>query len=335
MQMLRPRPPQPPYAGESYHGRPALKPTPWNWTVSGYIFLAGTAGAAQALGWIGSRADPRAWRGAVRNARLLALGSSAAGAGLLIADLRTPSRWYNMLRILRPTSPMSVGTYILTAFGVFSAIGGLGELPLGHGRAARWLARSAEVAQPGAALTGAGAATYTASLMSATSTPEWAAAPRALGMRFAASAIACGAAALALGERAGGRSAAAHRLEAVAALATVAQLWAGAAGKAAREEAGIEDYRPADAERRRLDSAELLLAGIVPLGAYAADRLAVGRQPLAAAAGSLSLLAGGALLRHAVMRAGMASARRPRVSLRFAQPDNLPARRRADRSRLR
>ena len=52
-----------------------------------------------------------------------------------------------------------------------------------------------------AAVAGAGLSTYTASLLSATSTPLWAAAPRSLAVRFGASSVAAGAASLSLGER--------------------------------------------------------------------------------------------------------------------------------------
>src|SRR3546814_7151430 len=136
----------------------------------------------------------------------MATAGSAAGAVLLIIYLRTPRRWYNRLRIFRPTSPMSVGSYILTAFGGFSALTLLGEFVDGRGRLGRAAEAAAEKAQAGAAVTGAAASTYTAALLSATSTPYWAAAPRHLGVLFASSAVASGAAALPLGERLAGRN---------------------------------------------------------------------------------------------------------------------------------
>src|SRR3546814_5313663 len=133
---------------------PPLKPSPWDWTVSGYIFLAGLSGAAQALAYIGQRIDRAAYSGVRRTARAMATAGSAAGAVLLIIDLRTPRRWYNMLRIFRPTSPMSFGSYILTAFGGFSALTLLGELVEGRGRLGRAAEQAAEQAQGGGTVEG-------------------------------------------------------------------------------------------------------------------------------------------------------------------------------------
>src|SRR3546814_3648346 len=101
-----------------------------------------------------------------------------------------------MLRIFRPTSPMSFGSYILTAFGGFSALTLLGEFVDGRGRLGRAAEAAAEKALAGAAVTGAAASTYTVALFSATSTPYWASAPRHFCVLFASSAVASVAAAL-------------------------------------------------------------------------------------------------------------------------------------------
>ena len=41
---------------------------------------------------------------------------------LLIADLGRPERFHYMLRVVKPSSPMSVGTWILTAYGPGSGV---------------------------------------------------------------------------------------------------------------------------------------------------------------------------------------------------------------------
>jgi protein NrfD len=320
---LRPelRPGLRPWRGESYYGQPPLKNPQWDWKVSGYIVLAGVAGAAQALAWIGSLRDRSGFRAARRNARLMAMAGVAAGSALLIADLKTPHRFYNMLRIFRPTSPMSFGTYILGAFGATSAVSLLEEVPGARRRPG--LRRVARAAQAGAAISGVGAATYTAALMSATSNPYWAAAPRALGAQFATSAVASGAAALALAERAGGRIATAERLEDVAAVASAAHLAASWWGERRRRAVGVDQAAP---RGPALEStgADMILAGALPLAAYALNRASGGRAGVAAVAGSLCVLAGGWLMRDGVLNIGKRAARRPEAAFRLAQPRNLP-----------
>ncbi|MBB4018271.1 formate-dependent nitrite reductase membrane component NrfD [Chelatococcus caeni] len=311
------------YRGETYYDRPALKAAHWDWTVSSYIFLTGLAGAAQAIAAIGQALDRDRYRGVLRNARFLSSIGSAVGAGLLIADLKTPKRFYNMLRILRPTSPMSFGSYIFGAFGGLSWLSALGELRSGRGRLARLVRRSADVAQVGAGLTGAGASTYTAALMASTSTPFWAAAPRWLGLQFATSAVASAAATLSLAERWGGRTDNSRRLDRLAALATAAHLVASLGARRQRHDKGLDEVSESP-QGRRLELGDLVIGGAVPLAAYALHRLTRERAPALSVVGSLAVIAGGFLLRHGTMNAGHASARKPRAYFRFAQPENLP-----------
>lgn len=315
-----------PWSGETYYGLPPLKPAPWKWMVSGYVYLAGLAGAAQVLAGIAQHLDPRRWRGMVRHARYLSAVGTAAGAVLLIADLRTPRRWYNMLRILRPTSPMSVGSYILSAFGAFSGITALGEMLRGRGRAGRLAEGAANLAQVPAAIAGAGAATYTASILAATSSPLWAAAPRHLGALFATSATAMAAAALSLGERWAGRRENSRRLDDVAAVATAAHLGVSFALQRRWRNAGVSRPIHGTPSKRLLVTGDVVLAGVVPLSAYAINRLGGNRMPAASVVGSLALIAGGYALRHGLMRAGMESAKRPASYFASAQPEHLPRR---------
>ena len=56
-----------------------------------------------------------------RVARKVALGALVPSPPLLIIDLGRPERFYNMLRIFKPRSPMSMGAWALTAFGSLGA----------------------------------------------------------------------------------------------------------------------------------------------------------------------------------------------------------------------
>lgn len=311
------------YGGETYHGLPSLKRSFWGFPVGAYIFLGGMCGAAQVLATLGQGLDRRVGGTVLRNARLLSLGGSTVGAGLLIWDLYTPQRFYNMFRIFRATSPMSIGTYVFGAFSLSSAVGAAAELfsaRLGR-KGGRVLRRAADVAQVPAALSGAGMSVYTAALLAATSTPLWAAAPRGLGARFGAGSVAAGAAALSLGERAGGGRETADALDRIALLAGLADIAATLWHEAAVRKAGV--HLPARAAAAGLGAAALQKA--VPVASYGLSRVLpprfAGRLSVLS---SLALLAGGLLTRGHIVEAGNATADAPRTTLRFAQPENLP-----------
>src|SRR5919112_2076566 len=98
----------------SYYDRPVLKEPVWTWEVPWYLFAGGLAGASAALSFATRLAGNDRL---ARSALLIALGGVTASPVLLIMDLGRPERFYNMLRVFKPTSPMSVGTWILTGFG--------------------------------------------------------------------------------------------------------------------------------------------------------------------------------------------------------------------------
>ncbi|HEX3548964.1 MAG TPA: NrfD/PsrC family molybdoenzyme membrane anchor subunit, partial [Candidatus Elarobacter sp.] len=103
-----------PASTSSYYGRPVVKPHVWKPFIPWYFWIGGTAGAA-AVQCIAARA-----RGEHRLAvvyKRAALAGVLIAPPLLIADLGVPSRFLNMLRVFKPTSPMSVGSWILTFFG--------------------------------------------------------------------------------------------------------------------------------------------------------------------------------------------------------------------------
>ena len=163
----------------TYYGLPSVKSSLWGGLVSGYMFVAGVGGSAQIIATAADLVGDRALAPIVRNGRYIALGATVLGGPLLIIDLHTPQRWYNMLRIFRKTSPMSIGTWVLMSFGSLSAALAAAQFASDHGRS---LSRTAQTAikllQLPAALAGMAMSTYTGALLSATSTPLWAAAPR-------------------------------------------------------------------------------------------------------------------------------------------------------------
>jgi formate-dependent nitrite reductase membrane component NrfD len=302
--------PDRPWRGETYYDVPPVRRSHWNWKVGTYIGLGGMAGATQLIALL-ARARDRT--GALRRqAHWMGSLASAIGSLLLVIDLKTPHRFANMLRIVRPTSPMSLGTWILSAFGLASAAGTLAE-SLG----ARRLARAAQLP---AAASGAGMSVYTAALLSATSTPFWAAEPRAMGARFGSAAFAAGAAALSIGARRRGEDALADRLDEVALLAAGAGLLASGLAESRTRAAGVQ--RPPVELARGLGAMALVEA--LPLAGYAASRVTPAARRELSLIASLALVVGNIVMRNEIIQAGNASADRPRDTFRLAQPRHLP-----------
>lgn len=175
----------------SYYGYPIVKAPPWGPEIAAYLFLGGVAGGSGLLAY-GAQLTGR--KLLCRNARLGAMAAVAVGGAALVKDLGRPDRFYNMLRTIKLTSPMSVGSWILTAYsggmGVAAAsevdrLTG-GRLPLGP------LRRALTTVEPAAgfagAVFGAPLAVYTAVLLSDTANPTWNAAHRDLPFVFVSSA---------------------------------------------------------------------------------------------------------------------------------------------------
>src|SRR4051795_8705164 len=137
---------------ESYYGRQIIKTPTWKTPdVPLYLFLGGIAGSSALL------AEGAALTGRPdleRVARLAAAGGAAAGTVALIHDLGRPERFLNMLRVVKPTSPLSVGSFILAPFGALS-----GAAPASQ--VTGLLPRLGRLAGLGAAAFGPPLATYT------------------------------------------------------------------------------------------------------------------------------------------------------------------------------
>lgn len=147
----------------SYYGLPIVKRPAWTQEVPWYFFVGGTSGALAATSMV---ARWSANAGLERRARRLALAGALVSPALLISDLGRPSRFLNMLRVFRPTSPMSLGSWTLAGFG--SALGAAEAAELVGLPAA--MVGTAEVA---AGILGPILSTYTAVLLGDTANPIW------------------------------------------------------------------------------------------------------------------------------------------------------------------
>jgi hypothetical protein len=187
--------PFPVATGETgYYGTPLLKKPVWTWEVPAYFFVGGAAGAAAIIGaaatWSGRR------DGLGRSARRLAVLGAGASACLLTMDLGRRPRFIYMLRVFKPQSAMSVGSWTLAAFSVASGAAALVDLApdtLREHMAERL--SSLGLGTLTAAL-GAEMATYTGVLLGATAVPAWNEHVDVLPAHFAASGVAAAAALL-------------------------------------------------------------------------------------------------------------------------------------------
>jgi formate-dependent nitrite reductase membrane component NrfD len=167
-------------AQPGYYGRPVVKEPVWSPAVAIYFWLGGLAGMSAVLGF----AARLAGRPRLARASLLAgFGALLGCPPLLIADLGRPERFYNMLRVFKPTSPMSVGSWVLSAFGGALGLAAASEVT-------GWLRPIGRLGELGAAIFGLPLFTYTAVLLADTSVPVWHEARLQLPFVFAGSAAA-------------------------------------------------------------------------------------------------------------------------------------------------
>jgi hypothetical protein len=191
------RPMVPPAEFRSYYGRPVVKAPVWRHDIAAYLFTGGLAAGSALLAAGGDATGRPALR---RAGRITSLGAILASTYFLVNDLGRPARFHHMLRVAKPTSPMSVGTWILTAFGTAAGAAAVAEAaPLLPERGVLGLARKllppiGTAGQYGAAVAAPALATYTAVLLADTATPSWHAAYQELPFVFAGSALASGAA---------------------------------------------------------------------------------------------------------------------------------------------
>ena len=271
---------------DSYYGRPILKAPVWTWEIPVYFFFGGMAGAAAPFAVV---SELRGDEALARRAWLVALAGIAASPPLLIADLGRPERFHHMLRMLKPTSPMNIGSWILgatsSAIALANARGLFG-----------WFPRLGRAAGASAVL-GPALATYTAVLLADTAIPAWHEARRELPFVFVSGgAMSAGSAVALVGGGAPARRFALVGAAGELASTTLMERRLGPLGEPYREGAAGHAARAAKA---------LTATG----GLIMALR---GRRRAGAAAGGALMLAGALATRWAIYKAGFQSAADPK-----------------------
>ncbi len=163
---------------------PLIKGPVWTWEIPVYFW---TGGIAAGSGFVALACDLAGDHRSAAIARKVALGAVLPAPLLLIADLGRPARFLNMLRIIKPRSPMNTGAWCLVAFSS-TLTGAVGADVLGRPRAARALGALTSVL-------GGYLGSYTGALLASTAVPVWARSRLVLGPIFVSTATATGAAA--------------------------------------------------------------------------------------------------------------------------------------------
>jgi hypothetical protein len=291
----------------SYYGRPVIKEPAWRAPdVPGYLFLGGLAGASSVLA---AAAQLSGYGELAKAAKLGALGAISGSAGALIHDLGRPERFVNMLRVFKPSSPMSVGSWLLTGYGPLAgaaAVSGLTGI---------W-PRAGSAATLGAGLLGPAIATYTAALICDTAVPGWHEGYREMPYVFAGSAASA----------AGGlgllviRPRDAQPARDLAVFGAAVEL--AAKRRLIKRLAGSDGLSLAEPYETGKAGTILRVAEWLTAGALAGAVLG-GRSRVVSAVSGASLLAASAMTRFGIFEAGMATARDPKYTI-------IPQRRRRD-----
>jgi formate-dependent nitrite reductase membrane component NrfD len=294
----------------TYYDRPLLKEPVWIWAVPTYFYAGGTAGAAMVLGAVAQVAGGGELRGLVRSCRWIAAVGGALGSALLVYDLGRPERFLNMLRVFRPTSPMSVGSWVLA--GAASAAGVSALLAGREG----FLGGVGDTAGAAAGVLGLPLAGYTAVLLANTAVPVWKEARQSLPPLFIASSVSAlaslfGLLPFAQGER---EEKIVHRFGTLGKVADLAAM--------AAVERDADRVETVGRPLREGLSGALWKTARALTGASLALSLLPGRSRVKSAAQGALGTAGALALRFAVLHAGRASARDPRAA--FHQQRRLP-----------
>ena len=283
------------HPGTSYYGKPVINPPVWEeLDIAGYLFLGGLAGASSI---VAAGGDLTGRATLARRCRLCASAAIATSLVALVHDLGRPMRFINMMRVVKPTSPMSIGTWILAAYTPLNFASSASDLT----GIARPVGRAAGV---GAGVLGAGVASYTAALIANTAVPAWHDGYRELPFLFVGSAAGAGAG-FGLVAAPIVENAPAQRMAVVGGVVELV-----AEQLMERRLGMVAEAMHEGTAGRRLRAAKAL-TGLGVVGAATLAR----RSRLGAAVAGTALLAGSALTRFGIFAGGMASARDPKYTV--------------------
>jgi formate-dependent nitrite reductase membrane component NrfD len=194
-----------PTADPAYYNVSPLKSPLWRWEIAWYFFFGGLSTGAYAISRMAERYGNGKFNDIAKIGSYVALAAFLPCPPLLIADLGDPKRFHHMLRVFKPSSPMSMGTWAIMGYSGMAVTEAVRQYlrdpdadPKEKSALSRMTANTLLLVHDAAgvpfALLVAG---YTGILLSCTSNPLWSRS-KWLGPLFSASAISAGASAIQL-----------------------------------------------------------------------------------------------------------------------------------------
>jgi len=156
--------------GRGYANGPVTKAPNWHGLVAWDLLLNNLTTGLFLVAATGDLAAPEVFTPAAKAAYPIALVFLLADLLCLVLDLGDPLRFHHMLRVFKPGSPMSFGTWCLTIYSLpLTVAAALSLLPEG-GMTLEWVRRTAVVLDLLPAL---GSAVYKGVLLSTNAQPGW------------------------------------------------------------------------------------------------------------------------------------------------------------------
>lgn len=175
-----------------YATGPFTKPPNWHGLVAWDVWLNNLSTGLFLVAAVSELAAPAVFTPVTRLAYPVALVLLLADLLLLVLDLGDPRRFHHMLRVFKPSSPMSLGVWCLSAYAFALTAAVLLALAGGEGPILAWTRRAVLACALTPAL---GSLVYKGVLFSTSSQPVWKDA-RWLGAYLASAAVVLGGATL-------------------------------------------------------------------------------------------------------------------------------------------
>ena len=156
--------------GLGYAGTPATKAPDWHGLVACDLLFNNLTTGLFLTAALGELAAPEVFTPVTKLAYPLALLLLIADLVCLVLDLGDPLRFHHMLRVFKPTSPMSLGTWCLTIYSLPLTVAAAASLFPDDWAVLAWVRKGAVVLGLVPAL---GSAVYKGVLLSTNAQPGW------------------------------------------------------------------------------------------------------------------------------------------------------------------